>query len=230
MKPVLSNIRNIALGFFIASSIILVLVFLQIKKHPHKPPPRDDDTMMTSLSGIVKDYGANPSGDIDKIILMQNNRPVVLHFPPHLAQKVTRIALKNKMVYARVESDDHPGPGDELQYEMISVSSSDSSKTFDVHDMGPPAPGRGNEVEVKGNAIKLITNDRGDVNAFILSGKLIALPPHVRQTLLPLITNAHEIDVKGIERNAADGFLNIGGLDLVKPLEITIDTINYLVQ
>ena len=98
--------------------------------------------------------------------------------------------------------------------ELVSISSRDSGSTCNVVDIALPPPSAGSEVEVKGTTIQLVYNDKYDVNAFILSGRLIALPRHVRDNLLPLISNAHEIDIKGIERNDSDGFVNVRGLNL----------------
>lgn len=85
-------------------------------------------------------------------------------------------------------------------------------------------------MEVKGSSIELKLDDKGNAAAFILSGKLIEFHRHTAETLLPLMKQAHQIVVKGYERNASDGFVNNTGLSFIKPYTITIDNINYVIQ
>ncbi len=113
--------------------------------------------------------------------------------------------------------------------EIQTVSDNDN-KTVDIKDFPPPPPTPGEEVTIRGSQVTIKKDESGRATALILSGKLILLPPHAADDLLPLMEPAKTILIKGIQRSEADGFVNINGLPLVRPDEITIDSIKYLVR
>ena len=115
------------------------------------------------------------------------------------------------------------------QFELIAIQSNVNNKKIDVHDIPPPPPEIGKAITISSNKIQWQNNDAQNSN-LIVSGRLIALPPHAKESLLPLIKNAHSILIKGYERNAANGFVNMSGLILLRPDAITIDSINYLIR
>lgn len=224
------HIKTILQVIFIASGLLLLFNYIKQPKPPHPPHQNDNYEGTTDITGTVKDYGSNAVGDIDKILLQQDNQQIWLHFPPHTAQQILIVAVKNTTVTAKARSGKKPNKDNMIKYELASVRSDALGKAINVHDIPPPPPSRGNEVEVKGNSVELKIDDKGHVRAFILAGKLIDLPPHTQETLLPLLKNAHQIVIKGYKRSASDGFINSSGLDLIKPYIITIDNISYVIQ
>jgi len=235
-EPVMFNIpphsKNLLWIVFIISGLLLLLTYINPKKPP-APPLLPHNTLPQpsgEISGTVVEYGSNAIGDIDKILLQQSNQKIWLHFPPHTAQQVMNIAIKNTTIYATIDNGKKPPHDNSIMYELISLRSDALGKIINVHDIPPPPPMQGNEVEVKGNNIQLKLDDKGNAAAFILSGKLIEFHPHTAETLLPLMKQAHEIIVRGYERSPSDGFVNNTGLPIIKPSVITIDNINYVIQ
>lgn len=194
-------------------------------------PPTPDDIQSNAstqkIKGTVIQYGSNPQGDIDKILVDVNNNQLWLHFPPHAAKQVLNIAKLHAIV--AIEYAERHGKKDRISNE-IQIISNNKNESVNIRDIAPPPPTPGNDVTVNGNKIEIKKDDNGNTNAFVLSNKLIMLPPHVAENLLPMIENAKTITVKGNERSNADGFVNINGLNLVRPDSIIIDGTNYLVR
>jgi hypothetical protein len=224
------HIKNLLWIIFIISGLLLLIASISNPKPPGPPLPHNLPQPESGISGTVVDYAANGIGDIDKILLQRGNQNIWLHFPPHTAQQVMNVAVKNTTVYATVHNGKMPPHDNRILYELISLRSDALGITINVYDIPPPPPMQGNEVEVKGNSIELKLNDRGEAAAFILSGKLIEFHPHTAETLLPLMKQAHEIIVRGYQRNPSNGFVNNTGLPFIKPYTITIDNINYVIQ
>lgn len=232
MLDIPPHIKNLIWIIFIISGLLLFITYINPRK-PLGPPLPPHNTLPPpsgEISGTVVEFGSNRIGDIDKIALLQGNQKIWLHFPPHTAQQLMNVAVKNTTVHATVHNGKMPPHESMMRYELISLSSDALGKTINVHDIPPPAPMRGSEVEVKGGDIELKLDDKGNAAAFILSGKLIEFHLHTAETLLPLMKQAHEIIVRGYERSASDGFVNNTGLPFIKPYAITIDNINYVIQ
>lgn len=193
----------------------------------HMPPPQD----IKQIDGIVINYAANKDDDIDKLIIISNNDSLLFHFPPHTAKLLLTIALKNTAVYIWYTNGRKPPKHNDNKpsYELIAVQSKVSNKNIDVHDVPPPPPETGKEITLTSNKTEWQNNDVHN-NNLIVSGKLIALPPHAKENLMPLIKNAHSILIKGYERSTANGFVNMSGLTLVRPFAVTIDSTNYLIR
>lgn len=217
---------------FIVIILSIVIVFFGYDyftvTKPQPPPPSNIQPAQTKeLSGIVIQYGSNPSGDIDKLLMEENNVQTWLHFPPHTAKKVLSVAKLHAQIKITIAA--MPGKNEVINNELQTIISN-NNEPLNIRDIPPPPPTQGNEIVIGGNNHIIKTSDDGRANAFILSGKLIALPPHASETLLPLINNAKIILVKGYERSNSDGFVNINNLNLIKPYSIMIDSINYLVR
>lgn len=224
-------IKNLLWIIFVISGLLLLITYINPQKPSSSLPYRHNLSQPENeINGTVVDYAANDIGDIDKILLQQGNQKIWIHFPPHTAQQVINLAVKNTTVFATIHNGKPPPHQGIMMYELISLRSDALGKTINVHDIPPPPPNRGNEVEVSGNSIELKLDDRENATAFILSGKLIELHSHTAETLLPLIKQAHKIIVKGYQRSTSDGFVNISDLPLIKPSVITIDNINYVIQ
>lgn len=228
------HIKNFLWIIFIVSGILLLIAYFNPKESPPPPLPQRNEIPQAEnrITGSVIDYAANGIGYIDKIQLLQNNQKIWLHFPPHTAQQVMNVAVKNTTVTVTATVRNNPAPinNDTARYELISLHSNALDKTVNINEIPPPPPAPGKEIEVKGNTIELKSDESGHVTGFVLSGKMIELPLHTAETLLPLMRQAHEITVKGYRPAAMDGFVNISGMPFIKPVSITIDNINYVIQ
>ncbi len=180
------------------------------------------------IQAIVLQYGSNPRGDIDKMLVAADGDSIWLHFPPHAARQILQVAKLHSSVV--IEYTDRMSKKDKMGAGEIQTISNNKNETADVKNILPPPPSRGNEVTITGNKIEIKKDETGKATAFVLSNKLIVLPPHAAEDLLALITSAKTIKIKGTERSDTAGFVNINGLCLVQPDEITIDSVTYLVR
>lgn len=223
------NIEHIKSAVIIALSIaVVVLVWLYLYHPAATPPPTFINTeppQTQQLRGFVLKYGNNPSGDVDKLVLQNNNEITELHFPPHTAKQVLSIAPLGARVTVTVNTKQ----GKKEKANALQIITN-AHRTLYIDEIAPPPPAQGNEVTVSGTSVQIKKDEGGKINSFVLSGKLIALPPHEAETIVPLLTGAKKIMVKGSERDTVNGFVNINGLQLLKPSVITIDSISYLVR
>lgn len=201
-----------------------------ISRHDVPPCHRSMPGKQQKLSGKVLKFGSNHDGDIDRILLSSGQKNVWLHFPPHTARMVTSVAEINKLVEVTV--DEKAGPGHEANntYELKYLRSQSEEVGIDLPKIPAPAPRKGLEVEIKGRPPKDFNFDNERESTFILEGKLISLPPHMARELLPLISQAKMVVVKGYMRDTTEGFLTVSGIPLVKPGSIQIDNANYIIR
>ena len=193
----------------------------------HPPVPGNfDGSLQKKIAGIVLQYGSNPNDDIDKFLLDAKGEQTWIHFPPHTAKQVLSIAKLKSVISITVA--EKRGKKEKINNELQTITG--SQHTIDIHNTPPPPPVQGIDVTVTGSNPQLTTGDNGKPNAFILSNKLIVLPPHAADNLFPLIDKANIITVKGYERSSESGEVNISGLNLVRPYSLSIDSINYLVR
>lgn len=139
------HIKNLLWIIFIISGFLLLITYIKPKNHPG-PPLRQRNALpktLNEISGTMLQYGNNPMGDIDKILLQQGNQRIWLHFPPHTAQQVMNVAVKPTTINATVHHGKMPPHDSIMRYELISLSSDALGKTINVHDIAPPAPVRG---------------------------------------------------------------------------------------
>lgn len=181
------------------------------------------------VRGTVQGYGDNHVGDIDKIRLQTQARKIWLHFPPHTAREVLIIANKNTYVEAEIGKIHHPVAGEQV-YELIELRSLKKNERLVIASIPPLPPSNGIETEVSGSAPHFQYNTDGRMKGFVLSGKLIELDPRTAATLGRLLRDAKSIKVNGVARSAENGRVNLQGYTLVKPVSITIDNVNYIIQ
>jgi hypothetical protein len=224
------HIRNLVWIIFIIAGFLLVSQYIRPKKPPASPSPLPghERSVNDEISGIVLDYGYNRIGDIDKILLQQSNRKMWLHFPPHTASRVMNIGIKTTTVTVTIRPSDKPSPDSLPEFAVVSIQSPSLGKVVFIHDIPPPPPEKGDEVEVTGHEVQFRLDEQGKVSAFILSDKIVELNPATGETLVSLLRQAKDILVKGYERSLDKGFVNTTGLVLVKPYSIRIDQTNYL--
>ncbi len=228
MKFTTEHIKSFLI--IILSIIIIFFAFNYFNKPKPLPPAAFNNIQpeqTKEVSGIIVQYGSNPSGDVDKFLMEENNQQIWLRFPPHTAKKVLSIATLHSQVTITMAA--MPGKEEVMNNKLQSITNN-KNETINIRDIPPPPPTQGSQTTVSGNKPAIKTDDKGRANAFILSGRLIALPPHAAEALMPLISDAKMIVVKGYERSNTDGFVNINSLSLIKPYSIMIDSVQYLVR
>ncbi|MCF0059134.1 hypothetical protein [Dyadobacter sp. CY356] len=231
MKQFISKSKGIILLLILLAAGWLVYkskkTVLSEKKHPqhHISPEKQ-----LIISGVILKYGSNHDGDIDKILLSKDDKKVWLHFPPHTARQVTAAAGINHTIEATVSQKELPGHDKQDRYELKYLQSKDSKILLDLSQIPAPLPRKGLEVEIKGKPSKDFSIEDGRENSFVLEGKLVSLPPHMARTLLPLISQAKIIIVKGQMRDSTEGFLSLSRQKIVKPSSIQIDSVTYKIR
>lgn len=211
-------------GWFIYQPKHPALLDGKLSGHPVSPGKQLD------ISGIVLAYGSNHDGDIDKILLSTDTDKVWIHFPPHTARQVTSAAPIHQSIRASVRQRGLPAHHGDKVYELEYLRSGSSKITVDLGQIPAPLARKGFDVEVKGHPSKNFEPDDQRQTNFVLAGKLILLPPHMAQELLPIISSAKIILVKGLMRDSTEGFLSGSGLNVVKPSSIQIDSVTYMVR
>lgn len=191
--------------------------------------PFSQDKLLNIKGSILK-FGSNHEGDIDKILLSTDKRKIWLHFPPHTARQVTSVAKINSAVDAVISQKTPDGPDKNVGYELKYLRGKNSRVSVDLAQIPAPFPRKGFEVEITGIPSEDIENKYRPNTSFILSGKLISIPPHMARDLLPLINQAKKVKVKGQMRDTTEGFLSISGMKVVKPNFIQIDSITYKIR
>lgn len=214
------------------TALLIILYSCGPGKKPKPPlgpldPPHKEAIV---IKGTVLRYESNDAGDIDKMAIEQDDEIFLLHFPPHTAQQVLSIAtIKSSVsVMARTGKEHKDAVG--RLYELISITTNGSDKMIEIKSIPPPPPEQGEEVEITGTGIEIKKDAAGRTKAFILSGRLIAVPPHAADNLEPLLNKVQTITVRGNKRNASDGFVNSNGLAVIKPYSITINGTIYLIE
>jgi len=193
------------------------------------PDDSEDYPSAKLVAGTVLDYGVNRIGDIDKILLQTPDGKMWLHFPPHTAKKVLSLAQKNASVTAKVD-EFQQNQENETTCELLTLQSKKNKDQIIIEGMPPPPPSSGVETAFSGTTVQFQFDPHGHIAGFVLSGKLVELKPKTAESLSSLLQHAKTIQVKGFARNADNGAVNKQGYILVKPVSITIDNINYLVQ
>ena len=193
----------------------------------HLPSP---NRLREELSGRVLQYGTNPEGDIDKILLDAAGKKYWLHFPPHTARAVTSVAPVNNSIDVTADQSDGPGPHAGSDYEVRFLRNRSKNKELDMDQIPSPEPRKGMEVIIEGNVSDVLRRSMSEKQNFELSGRLISMPPHMARELLPLIRKAEMIKVKGNLRDSTSGFLSATGMPVVRPTMITLDSITYKIR
>lgn len=216
-----------AAGWFVYKS--------QVKQEvlPPNPPGHfgPPEHKQWKIKGIVTEYGSNPDGDIDKLLLTSGNEKIWLHFPPHAARSVKAAAPIQSIIEVTVGQGGpavhhRPDPAFELKH----LENQAGKASVDLTEITAPPPRKGFEVEIEGNVAKDLKIGQGPDNSFILSGKLISVPPHMAHELFPFLSQAKTIRVKGYLRDSTDGFLSASGMPVVKAGSIQLDGVTYKIR
>lgn len=221
------------------SGIILLLIFIaagwfffkkpvdEARPDPAKPHHIKPEVQDQKIKGTVLEYGSNPDGDIDKILLETSEGKIWLHFPPHAARSVKALAMVGSVIEVLVDQGGPAHHQHDAVFELKHLEGPAGKASIDLSNIPAPAPRKGFEVEIKGNTKQDLKIAAGTNNNFVLSGKLISVPPHIAQELFPLIKQAKMILVKGYMRDSTEGFLSASGLPVVKANLIQLDDVTY---
>ena len=226
--------KIILLAVFLASGWFLFISKKNIEKLTKEKLPNHAHSshFKQTVKGKVLEYASNPEGDIDKILISSQYENVWLHFPPHAAKMVIKIAP----VYASIEADiDQGGPGHHPHpdhkngvFELKQLRNYSSNAAINLANIPPPAPSEGIETEVKGSIVQDLKYENN--NTFSLSGKIISLPPFMARALFPLINQANQIIVKGKMRDTTGGFVTASGEPVIKANTIQLDSVIYKIR
>ncbi|WP_421830912.1 hypothetical protein [Larkinella sp.] len=192
-----------------------------------------------SVSGRVQGYLSNRIGDYDGIRLRTNAGEIRLHFPPHTAATIRRLAAAGQFISAQVEPEPpRPGParpGSENSptatvasresaggtYRIIQLKNPASGKAVRVADIPPPPPQLGRLIQIEGPLVKILRAETGQVIALLTDKYMIELKPHQGEQISALLGGVKRLGVVGYER-PTDGFVNRSGRPLVFPTTLTI--------
>lgn len=168
---------------------------------PPPPPPLAAAETPAVVSGTVKRFLINPEGDVDGMLLTDNN---VVMFPPHLGAQVTASASAGDNV--RVSGSTIPG-GTLRAQQIVNV------RTGQTIDDGPSrlAPGmpdprlpnalRGGgliKIEASGSVVRVTTAPRGEPDGVLLAdGTVIKLTPPVATQFAGLLRPGTVIAAQG---------------------------------
>ncbi len=191
--------------------------------HPERPPGGGPVARKT-FSGTVLAYGSNGRGDVDRLQLQTGTEePVWLAFPPHTAAAVVEVAPLHAVVTVTAEAG--PGHG----YALVSLTG--NGRQLEVAALPPPAPMAGEAMELTARGpVKTVAYGNGDATGFSVPGYLVELPPPAAGSLLPMLLRpGAAIVIKGYRRRP-DGFVNRDGLQVIRPYDIAIDSIHYLLD
>ncbi|PZR27750.1 MAG: hypothetical protein DI535_09195 [Citrobacter freundii] len=179
------------------------------------------------LKGIVQQFESDDNGDVNGILIKTDNGERQLHFPPHTAKLV--MATAKLLTAVELTAREMKRPHDDAPtLELVSISAAD--QFTDLKQLHPPPPQRGEEVSVEGKVSDVQEDKSGRIRSFIVGQTMINLPPHVDMNVAASLSNAKSIIVKGYQRAADDGFVNIKGLRVVRPISITINNRTYTVE
>ena len=230
IKSIIIVVLLLSLGLLVFQYFYRGRIAVQYLQEEPKSIPRGVPGMSSEiLMGTVQGYGDNHIGDIDKIILQTTAGKIWLHFPPHTAREVLVLANKDAEIEAEIESIHHGIAGEQI-YELIELRSLKKKGRLVIASIPPLPPSHGIETEVTGSMPHFQYDAEGRMRGFVLSGKLIELNPRMDATLGKLLLDAKIIKVKGFARSAENGTVNLQGYTLIKPVSITIDNVNYIIQ
>lgn len=190
---------------------------------------------LKSFEGTVIEYGSNPEGDIDKIVLIAGNNKMWLHFPPHAAKVVTELAPVHAQIEVNADQHHPPGPhqhqgNPDHTFELNYLKNKSTQAEINLAHIPAPAPKEGIEIEINGNTLADFAMSSKMENTFMLSGKYVSLPPHMAHALFPLIRQAKTIFVKGKMRDPTAGFVSASGKPVVRANLIRLDSITYKIR
>jgi hypothetical protein len=98
------------------------------------PPGRGEQT---TVSGTVKEFTTAPRGEVDGLVL---NDGTVIHWPPHLADRLTGIVKKGDRVEATGRKERNPEGVEQVEVKTLTNLRTKASR---ANDDAPPPPPRG---------------------------------------------------------------------------------------
>lgn len=174
-------------------------------------------------------YLSNRIGDYDGLQLRTATGKAWLHFPPHTAAQVlklaavgqpVRVVVTNRPPMPRPPADKLPPP--EPAYELVSLQNRTTKTGFRPADSPPPPPSRGKLVEAEGPLTGQLHDDAGRLVALLTDRFVVELKPHQGESIQELLVGVNRLGVTGYERTEP-GFVNKTGRTLLHPTALTIN-------
>lgn len=213
------GIQNILLA-----AILGVFLFYYLSNKETTVPFISQPDSITS-SGKIKDMHVNGIGDIDGMVLEND---LVLKFPPHTASDILQVVDSGQYVEVTYETK-HKKHKKHKKCKLISITNSDTKKSFNPHSTIPAFPGeRGELVTLTLDEKRFYTDKKGKIKALMDGKNLIKINHHAIKKLLPLINQADTIKIQGIKRERNSGFVNYYQYQIVKATSIEIDNNTYV--
>jgi hypothetical protein len=158
-----------------------------------------------TVSGRIQEFTTAPRGEVDGATLSDGT---LLHWPPHVGERVTEMVKKGDRVEATGQTE--TGPRGDTHFEVSSITNMRTDASLDVATIGPPAlplrggprsrPGRevGESRSVRGLIERFTTAPRGEVDGAVLSeGSVIHWPPHLQERFTSALKQGDEVNATG---------------------------------
>ncbi|GAB3257820.1 hypothetical protein GCM10027347_20640 [Larkinella harenae] len=177
---------------------------------------------MAQQTGRVKAYDVNRIGDYEGFRIRTATGETSVHFPPHVAEAVRKVALVGQPITIWVEP--HPGPaeaGSLNRLRLVSLQHPQTGQRVRIADLPPPPPQAGKRIVVHEPLAGTLSDDRGQLIAIRTATYLIELKPHQSEAIRAVLAGSRSLQVVGYERTER-GFVNQTGLRLIRPATLTI--------
>jgi hypothetical protein len=196
------------LAVFIVGGLCASFVMAQPpgKKGPKGPPFNAE---FRTVTGTVRETTTAPKGEVDGVIF---NDGTWVHWPPHLADSFSAVAVKGDKI--RVRGYMETSPKGDTRLEVSTLTNLRTQKSVDNPDRPPPAdaandrpvgPGDDGAI-IKTGTVREFTNaPKGEVDGLILNdGTWIHWPPHMENRFTG-IAKGHKLRVIGFMETGPKG-------------------------
>jgi|GEM_PF-6817249 len=192
-------------------------LLLAVASHCQAAPAND----VRTVEGKVNRLTTAPRGEIDGAILDDGS---VLHWPPHLQDRFSKVSVEGDRVRATGRSES--GPAGDVHFEVETVTNvrSNTSSTNPDFDQAPlPRPERGprrhrrepppprrplpDRIEandqaetttVEGRVKRMVTAPRGEIDGALLEdGTVLHWPPHLEDSFVTIVKPGEKIITTG---------------------------------
>jgi hypothetical protein len=202
--------RTVHLAALVAIAVTLPVVTFQAKAKAQAQAFGESQT----IEGRVNSLTTAPLGEVDGAVLDDGS---VIHWPPHLADRFTAVAVTGDRIRAagRMET----GPAGDTHFEIAKVTNLRTSASAEnelgpppagpARPVGPPRPGplarrelldprAGQTKTATGRVKTLTTAPMGELDGAVLDdATVIHWPPHLADRFTPVVTRGDRIKVSG---------------------------------
>jgi hypothetical protein len=199
--------RWLAVVGAVALPLALLLVLVQARAQSL------DDEDLKMVQGKVQRFTTAPGGEVDGAVLDDGT---IVHWPPHLGDKIASIVAKNDRV--RANGWMKTGPAGDTHLEIQSITNLRTNVSFDRPD-GPPPPRpalRGPRAKLaspdrdsttaEGKVRSLTTAPRGEVDGAVLGdGTTVHWPPHLGDRIANIVAKGDRVRATGWMETGPEG-------------------------